>query len=170
MLNSTDVLLVVRALEYSGIGVWLDGGWGIDALVCDQTRIHDDVDIVIALDHWGRALNSLMQLGFGVQVDERPTRVVLEDTRRPSVDLHTVTFDTTGAATQVLQDGASCPYPREGFSGVGTVAGCRVRCLSEAVQVLHHLGYEPDDKDVHDMHVIHARFGIDVPAPYCLST
>lgn len=27
--------------------VWLDGGWGVDALLGRQTRPHDDMDIVI---------------------------------------------------------------------------------------------------------------------------
>lgn len=37
---------------------------------------------------------------------------------------------------------------------------------SWAVQSLHHLGYDPDDKDFHDMRLLADRFGIDLPAPY----
>lgn len=32
-------------IEQLGIRYWLDGGWGVDALVGRQTREHRDVDI-----------------------------------------------------------------------------------------------------------------------------
>ena len=53
-----------------------------------------------------------------------------------------------------------------GFSGVGQVAGVRVACLTPVVQSFHHLGYDPDEKDYHDMRLLADRFGIDLPAPY----
>jgi hypothetical protein len=34
------------------------------------------------------------------------------------------------------------------------------------VQFLHHLGYDPDEKDHHDMRLLADRLGIDLPAPY----
>ena len=67
------------------------------------------------------------------------------------VDFHTVTFDVTGSATQQLQDGSLARYPTQGFSESGHVSSIRVACLTAAVQSLHHLGYDPDQKDHHDM-------------------
>jgi hypothetical protein len=43
----SDVLEVVYLLEASGIEVWLDGGWGVDALLGSETRPHVDLDIAI---------------------------------------------------------------------------------------------------------------------------
>ena len=34
-----------------GIEVWIDGGWGVDALLGECTRPHQDLDIIIS---WGR--------------------------------------------------------------------------------------------------------------------
>ena len=33
MMSAQDVLQVVSALGGADVGVWLDGGWGVDALV-----------------------------------------------------------------------------------------------------------------------------------------
>jgi lincosamide nucleotidyltransferase A/C/D/E len=50
MMTADDVLEVIDALEGAGVSVWIDGGWGIDALVGEQTRPHDDLDVVIRIE------------------------------------------------------------------------------------------------------------------------
>ena len=166
MMDAPGVISVIATLEHAGVRFWLDGGWGVDALVGEQTRDHDDLDCVIALSDAAITRAALATLGFAVSLDELPTRFVMRDRSDRGVDFHTVTFDTTGGATQQLQDGRLAPYPAEGFSGSGQVAGVRVACLTATVQLLHHLGYDPDEKDHHDMRLLADRFDIDLPAPY----
>jgi lincosamide nucleotidyltransferase A/C/D/E len=166
MMDARSVLSVVATLRHAGVRVWLDGGWGVDTLVGEQTREHDDLDCVIALTDARIARDALAALGFSVALDELPTRFVVRDRADRRVDFHTVTFDATGGATQQLQDGTLAPYPAQGFSGSGQIAGVRVGCLTVAVQSLHHLGYDPDEKDHHDMRLLADRFDIDLPAPY----
>jgi lincosamide nucleotidyltransferase A/C/D/E len=166
MMDAQSVLSVVATLEHAGVGVWLDGGWGVDALVGEQTRDHDDLDCVIALSDAPCVRDALAGLGFAVSLDELPTRFVMRDRSDRRVDFHTVTFDATGGATQQLQDGRLAPYPAEGFSGSGQMAGVHVSCLSATVQLLHHLGYDPDEKDHHDMRLLADRFDVDLPASY----
>lgn len=50
MMHAQDVIDIVTRLDAANIAVWLDGGWGVDALIGKQTRPHDDLDVVIALD------------------------------------------------------------------------------------------------------------------------
>ncbi len=50
MMQAQDVLEIVHRLEGAGVVVWLDGGWGVDALLGRQTRPHDDVDVIIFFD------------------------------------------------------------------------------------------------------------------------
>ena len=166
MMDARSVLSVIATLERAGVRVWLDGGWGVDALVGEQTRDHDDLDCVIALSDAPIARDALAVLGFTVSLDELPTRFVMRDRSDRRVDFHTVTFEATGGATQQLQDGRLAPYPSQGFTGFGYVAGVRVACLTAAVQSLHHLGYDPDEKDHHDMRLLADRCGIELPAPY----
>jgi lincosamide nucleotidyltransferase A/C/D/E len=44
-LSASDVIEVVGALGPHGLNVWIDGGWGVDALVGEQTRDHADLDV-----------------------------------------------------------------------------------------------------------------------------
>ena len=59
-----QVLEVLRAVEARGLRVWLDGGWGVDALLGKQTRDHEDVDIVVELDKVDELARTLGSLGF----------------------------------------------------------------------------------------------------------
>src|SRR3712207_3691878 len=98
MMDASDALRGVAAMEEAGIRVWLDGGWGVDALAGEQTRDHDDLDSVIALADASLARNTLALLGFPVALVELPTRFVMRDRSDRRVDFHTVTFDATGDA------------------------------------------------------------------------
>lgn len=46
-MHSKDVVELYKTLNELGIEIWLDGGWGVDALLGEQTRSHDDLDLVI---------------------------------------------------------------------------------------------------------------------------
>src|SRR4051812_20019509 len=125
MMTAQSVLEVVASLRHAGVRVWLDGGWGVDALVAEETRDHDDLDCVIALPDAPSARDALARLGFTVSCNELPTRFVMQDQLDRRVDFHTVTFDDTGDATQQLQDGTLCSYPAHGFAGFGHIGGVR---------------------------------------------
>ena len=166
MMPAADVLRLLDTLASAGIPVWLDGGWGVDALLREQTRDHDDLDLVIALDDAGRAQDALDTLGFALSEDERPTRFVLRDASDRRIDFHTVVFDTQGGGIQTLQDGRAYRYPPEGFTGRGAIARQPVACLTPEVQLECHTGYEPDDTDRHDVLLLAQRFGLPLPAAY----
>jgi lincosamide nucleotidyltransferase A/C/D/E len=166
MMSVTGVIAIVDCLKRAGIAVWLDGGWGVDALLGEQTRPHDDLDLVAALGDADRLIAALAPLGYQLQGDERPTRFVLRTSDDRRIDVHTVTFDDEGGGVQVLQDGTPWRYPPDGFSGIGRVADRLVPCLTAEVQVLCHLGYEPDETDRRDMRALRERFGVAMPAPY----
>lgn len=165
-MGAQDVLKIVDRLSEAGVRAWLDGGWGVDALVGEQTRDHDDLDVVIALGDAQPTRRALAPLGYEPAEDELPTRFGMRAGEDRRVDVHTVTFDAEGGGVQRLQDGSSWRYPAEGFGGVGRVGGRPVRCLTAEVQVLTHVGYDPDDTDQHDMRLLRDRLGVTLPAPY----
>lgn len=166
MMRAADVLEALCHLADAGVAVWLDGGWGVDALLGDETRPHDDVDIVVAIEQIPDVQRALAPLGYVMYVDELPTRCVLRDAADRRIDCHPVTIDAVGVGRQRLLDGTDGIYPAEGFRGRGTIAGQSVRCLTPAVQLLHHLGYAPDDDDRHDVRLLCARFGLGLPEIY----
>src|SRR5215472_17684378 len=154
MMSAREVVRVVDLLEVQGLQVWLDGGWGVDALVGRQTRKHDDLDIAIVLAEADAVIAVLAGLGYQVHADEMPTRLDLRDAQDHRVDLHPLTFDQAGNGLQQLQDGRYGTYTAEGLSGRGRVGRRPVRCLSRELQLRFHTGYERDDNDRHDIELL----------------
>ena len=62
--RAADVLEIVDALESAGVKMWVAGGWGVDALLGEQTRKHPDLDLVLDISDEGRAEAALRELGF----------------------------------------------------------------------------------------------------------
>ena len=46
-MTALDVTDLYKQMEERGIVIWIDGGWGVDALLGDQTRPHKDLDIAV---------------------------------------------------------------------------------------------------------------------------
>lgn len=44
MVNKTDVIEIITYTEEKGIDIWIDGGSGVDALLEEETRTHNDID------------------------------------------------------------------------------------------------------------------------------
>jgi hypothetical protein len=72
MMGPAEVIEVLEVLGAAEIPVWLDGGWGIDALVGEQTRAHDDLDLVVARPDCARAQDALAPLGFAQAPEIEP--------------------------------------------------------------------------------------------------
>jgi len=167
MITAEDVLVVMDRLSSKGVKVWLDGGWAVDAALGEQTREHDDLDLVGELADVDATGQALAPLGYSLTLDERPIRVVYDAGDGRSVDYHTVEFDEGGGGIQGLPGGGTCRYPPEGFSGTGVIAGRSLPCLTPEVQVYFcHQGYEPADKDRHDITRLCERFGLKLPEAY----
>jgi lincosamide nucleotidyltransferase A/C/D/E len=163
-MEAGEVARLVDALERAGVTVWLDGGWGVDALLAEQVREHDDLDLVVELAAVGTLTSTLEGLGYAQVAGEHPRSFVLTDAAGRQVDVHPVTFDDAGGGVYRMDDGREWTYPAEGFTGRGVVGGRNVRCLSPAVQVLVHAGYELAVKDYLELRLLRERFGVALPA------
>jgi lincosamide nucleotidyltransferase A/C/D/E len=124
VMDASDVLEVTNALRLAGIDFWLDGGWGIDALLGAQHRAHDDLDIVVRLDTVDHVYDVLATLGYRVSEDSLPTRAVLRDEDDRQVDLHPISFDALGNGWQegAMPNGDNCEYPAHDFTTYGRSA------------------------------------------------
>jgi lincosamide nucleotidyltransferase A/C/D/E len=163
-MTSAALVELMRLFESASIPVWLDAGWGVDALLETQTRRHKDVDIVVPVADVPRLQDLLARRGFAVRENKPPDSFVLADGAGLEIDVHAVTFDEDGNGVYRMQNGEDWIYPAEGFSGRGSVGGMSVPCLSAATQVLGHTyGYKPAEKDFRDMEVLAERFGIELP-------
>lgn len=162
MFEARDVVRVLTLLDEAGCEVWIGGGWGIDALVGRATRAHGDLDLMHRAPQEPMVVEALGRAGFAEMdaVPGRPARFVMVDADGLSLDLHPLHFQRGGAAVQYLDHaGARLDYPASCFTS-GTIDGIPVPCLSAAQQVYFHQGYEPRQRDLHDMAMLRESFDI----------
>lgn len=166
-MDARDVVDVLAVLGEADVTAWLDGGWGIEALLGEQNRDHDDLDLVVNLAELDAAVAALAEVGFTIDTDQRPTRLTIVDRHGRRVDFHPVRFDEHGDGHQAGAgaDGGDAVYPADAFS-YGWVAGRKVACIGPELQVSHHDGYPPTDKDRHDLALLVERFGVSLPDGY----
>jgi lincosamide nucleotidyltransferase A/C/D/E len=158
------VVDLLQLFEHAGIEVWLDGGWAVDAVLGEQTRSHKDLDIILRESDLPRLQHTLASAGFCVRDGGTAANFVLADGFGREVDVHAIVFDRAGNGVYRLENGSDWIFPAPGFSGRGEIQGVGVRCLSPEVQVLCHAhGYVPTEKDVRDMELLQARFGVELP-------
>ena len=161
-MNPTTVLYVLDLLATVGVRACLDGGWGVDALLGRISRVHDDLDLVVALDDLTRAVEVLVRNGFAIE-EEELGRVVMGHAEHGRIDLHPVTFDAHGNGVQVQPAEVPLVYPKEGFVS-GSILGRTVDCISADVQVFVRLGCDRSQKHRQDLVVLCSTFGLQIPA------
>ena len=159
------MVALVRNLEDHGITLWLVGGWGVDALLGEQTRDHHDVDVLVDVADLERFVERLRALGFEytygwdetrnlshdswLAIRELPSAFVYVHPDGREVDTH-VLGDADGAEPVPLWD-TTVVIPRGGLQAIGVVAGKHVRCISAEMQRLAHEGYELPAQHLEDM-------------------
>lgn len=163
-MSAEALVELLQAIHEASLEIWLDGGWGVDALLGKQTREHGDVDIVIRTSDVPILMEVLSTSGFSVKDGQVPNSFVLANDEGLEVDVHSVVFDDQGNGVYRMQNGQDWLYPAEGFEGKGTVGGMLVKCLSAETQVLCHAhGYEPGESDIHDMELLREKFDVELP-------
>ncbi|MFC6161525.1 nucleotidyltransferase domain-containing protein [Kribbella jiaozuonensis] len=154
-MTAERVLKVLDAL--AGLDVWVDGGWGVDALVGRQTRTHGDLDLGVARPELDRVVEVLGGLGYDI-TDARYVEVTVQLTHADGhrVDLHPSTPMPGGGTEQLDFDGNTYLIPP---AVDGWIGGQQVRCMPVSAQRRSHEGYELRPQDVHDMRLLD---GIDL--------
>ncbi len=167
MISAQDVLNLYTLLESLGIRIWIDGGWGVDALLGEQTRPHADLDIAIEQQHLP-ALRALLE-GCGYRDvprdDTQPWNFVLGDHAGRLVDVHAIVLDAQGNGLYGPSE-MGVMYPASSLTGRGSILGRAVRCISAADMVQFHTGYTPRPHDFADVRALCARFNIPLPPDF----
>lgn len=162
-MEASDVLDVLSALDDKRVHYWLDGGWGVDCLLGEQSREHSDLDLVLPRMELNRVRALLASRGYSPIRDWLPMTLAFRDGQGREVDLHPVDMTADGGGTQVLLDDKTWHYaqPVE-----GSIEGRTIRCATAEDQLLMHQGYEPRPIDFADVRRIAERFGLHLPAPF----
>ena len=148
-----------------GITVWIDGGWGVDALLGDCTRCHKDLDIMIPWADSRVLIEALLERGF-VHIyddDRKDCNFVMTHRSHGRIDFH---------VGDLMQGGVAVYSPGEidwvvsesELNAEGSIGGRKVRCLSADYQVRAHSGYTLQDTDFAEMSALHRQFGVELLA------
>jgi len=105
--NASSVLDILDLLDRAALCYWIDGGWGVDALLGVESRPHSDLDLVIARSDLESALALMRDEGLGVFRDWLPNAIALRDAAGRELDLHPVDLTSDGGGDQILLDGES---------------------------------------------------------------
>ncbi len=158
-----DVHWFLDLFDELGVNVWIDGGWGVDALLGERTRRHQDLDIIVSWSDSRTLTEALFERGFvDVHTDDRKDRnFVMAHRSHGTIDFHVI---------DLVQGGGGVYGPGEidwvisesELNAEGSIGGRNVRCLSADYQVRSHSGYTLKDTDFADMSALRRRFGVEL--------
>src|SRR4051794_20181999 len=90
VMDAANAHRIVSALEGVGIDASVSGGWAIDALLGEQTRLHSDLDLWVAAEDLELLIKAFVQLGLDRLFPwpgDRPWNFVVHDGGKLRVDL-----------------------------------------------------------------------------------
>ena len=166
-MTESDVIELLEECNRLQIPIWLDGGWAVDALLGEQTRRHQDLDIVVERNNVEILVDVLQQKGFreSPRDDSEPWNFVLGDEAGREVDFHVIEFDHSGNGLYgPLERGER--YEAAALQGSGMIQGRPVRCIAADWLLAYHTGYETDEQDWKDVAALCDKFGLPIPSEY----
>lgn len=155
-----EVAALYSQLEDMRIKIWLDGGWGVDALLGKQTRAHKDLDIAINQKDVPQFMAFIATQGYTEVRRDSDYNIVMRDGLGREIDFHAFITDDAGSIT------GGVVYPNESLTGTGTIGGHSVRCIAPEYMVKFHTGYELTEKDYKDVLAVCTKFNIALPDEY----
>lgn len=166
-MTSRDVIDIYETLEGLGVEIWIDGGWCVDALLGEQSRSHEDLDIASQQKDVPKLRELLEARGYkDVKVEQaRDWNFVLGDEQGREIDVHVIVLDSQGNGVYGPPENGEM-YPAASLTGSGLVEGRRVRCITPEWMVKFHSGYALKDKDFRDVSALCKKFSIDLPPEY----
>lgn len=166
-MQQKEVIDLYNQLENLGIKIWVDGGWGVDALLGKQTRPHKDLDIAIQQKDIPKFREILENKEYkDIKLDDaKPHNFVLGDSKGREIDVHVIVIDDKGNGIYGPVEKGEM-YPAASLTGTGIIGDQNVSCVSPEWMVKFHSGYELKEKDFKDVSALCEKFGIKLPEEY----
>ena len=161
-MTSDKVLGLYNRFRENGITVWIDGGWGVDALLGRQTREHADLDIAVHRKDNSKLRELLENIGYKEERrdDSSEFMYAMKNGVGIVVDIHAFEYDENGKNIYGIE------YPFGSLTGTGIIDGQEVNCIAPRFQFRFKTGYEPKEKDLHDVRALGKKFGFKLPSGY----
>lgn len=166
-MTAETVVDVYREMQKQGVQLWIDGGWGVDALLGQQTRPHGDLDVEVQKKDLAKFDSYLRSQGYSdiLRGDTSPHNYVLATNDAKWIDLHVIELDDQGNGLYGPAE-KTFMFPAAALTGTGKILDQEVRCISPEWMVKFHSGYQLRPSDFHDVLALCAKFGIEVPEEY----
>ena len=164
---AADVISLYTELENLRVTIWIDGGWGVDALLGETTRPHQDLDIAVQQKDVPKLRQLLQERGYkDIKLEEaRPWNFVLGDASGREIDFHVIVIDDRGNGLYGPTEKGEM-YPAASLAGTGSINGRTVRCIAPEWMVKFHSGYKLKEKDFRDVSALCKKFGIGLPEAF----
>jgi lincosamide nucleotidyltransferase A/C/D/E len=161
-MTEADLLQLLNLFEDNDIEIHVDGGWGVDALLGEQTREHEDLDIAVQRKDVTKLRELLEDKGYKdvPRNDTSDYNFVSGDDQGHLVDVHVYEFNENGKNIYGIE------YPHDSLAGTGTIGGHPVKCIAAEWVVKFHSGYDLKEKDYHDVKLLCQKFNIPLPEEY----
>jgi len=155
--TAAEVLEFYTTLERDGVRIWIDGGWGVDALLGEQTRPHGDLDIAIQEKDVRAGRELLESRGYREVRRDSEWNFVMGDDNGHEIDFHSFVFDASDRVVEGVK------YPDGSLTGTGSIDGQEVRCVAPEHMVKFRAGYELRERDIQDVTALCERFRLEYP-------
>ncbi|MBM9466157.1 nucleotidyltransferase domain-containing protein [Nakamurella leprariae] len=137
-LTAEDVVELVGWWQRADVRFWLDGGWGVDALLGRQSRPHTDIDVVVEHQDLAAFAQVMVEHGFRrVGDDDAFTHRLCDGTGRrvvvALVDLEVPVLQEPDGTR--VYGGNGLAYEEGSLAGTGTVLGVTVPCTTPEFQI-----------------------------------
>lgn len=167
MMHLATVIALCHAFDAVGLEYWIDGGWGVDALLGRQTRAHSDLDLAVHFADLPHFHQTLTTIGFE-RVQQPQGRVWNPVFHHPidgSIDLHGFVLNDVGEGV-LGSPSENASYPSGALDGHGHLGPLQVRCIAAPFVLLFRNGFEPRDVDHHDVAALCTHFDLKRPSRF----
>jgi lincosamide nucleotidyltransferase A/C/D/E len=146
-----------------GVGIRIDGGWSVDALLGEQSRSHQDFDIAIEEKNGPKLREMLRGRGYKEIKMEHARDFV--SAMKHEIDVHVIVFDSQGNGIYGPKENGEMDSAGS-LTGTGLIEGRTVRCISPEWMVKFRSSYEVGDEDFRDVSALCTKFGMDCSSEY----
>ena len=162
VITSKEVVDFYTQLENIGVEIWVDGGWGVDALLGKQLRPHKDLDIAIQWKDVPKLQEVLVAHGYKQVREDSQWNFVLADDKGHEIDIHAFIYGNKGNVVEGIM------YPAESLTGTGVINGRSVKCISAKymVEFLAPWIHKWPEKYLDAVSALCEKYEIELPEEY----
>jgi lincosamide nucleotidyltransferase A/C/D/E len=165
VMDADNACRILSSLQRAGVEPTVGGGWAIDALLGEQSRLHSDLDLWVAAEDLEPLIRAFVDLGLDRLLPwggDRPWNFVVHDGGALRVDLHLYEKLPDGRVHYGSVRGGD-DFDLTFLRGHGAIDGMPVACDSPGWALLCHTGYPPRSVDHEDVRRLCAKFRLPIP-------